>query len=203
MKTQQNSKCRLPCVRDETIYHIISECSILALKEYKTRPECVGKVIHWKQCKKCKFKHMNKWYIHHRKVSPSEWDVHNSLGFWEIYWAPNLSQTTRSKDSQQKMRTFPMADVNVLTDHRVKLKKYGTWNVGDTHCNWHKSYSHQIITNETGGLRNKRTRADRPNDNIIKIGKNTHKCPGDFRRLTETQSVGKHHRLLLVLKTQK
>ena len=36
-KTQQNSKCRLCGDRDETINHIISECSQLAQKEYKTR----------------------------------------------------------------------------------------------------------------------------------------------------------------------
>ena len=34
--TQQNSKCRLCSDRDETINHIISECSKLAQKEFKT-----------------------------------------------------------------------------------------------------------------------------------------------------------------------
>ena len=45
-KTQQNSKCRLWRDRDETINHVISECSKLAQKEYKTRHDWVGKVIH-------------------------------------------------------------------------------------------------------------------------------------------------------------
>ena len=36
-KTQQNSKCRLCGDRDETINHMISECSKLAQKEYKIR----------------------------------------------------------------------------------------------------------------------------------------------------------------------
>ena len=56
-KTQQNSKCRLCGDRDETINHIISECSKLAQKEYKTRHNWVGKVIHWEMCKKFKFDH--------------------------------------------------------------------------------------------------------------------------------------------------
>ena len=60
-KTQQNSKCRLYGDRDETINHIISECSKSAQKEYKTRHNWVGKVIHWK---KFKFDHTNKWYMH-------------------------------------------------------------------------------------------------------------------------------------------
>ena len=59
-KTQQNSKCRLCGDRDETI----SECSKLAQKEYKARYDWVGKVIHWKMCKKFKFDHANKWYMH-------------------------------------------------------------------------------------------------------------------------------------------
>ena len=61
-KTQQNSKCRLCGDRDETINHIISECSQL-VQEYKTRPDWVGKVIHREMCKKFKVDHMNKWYI--------------------------------------------------------------------------------------------------------------------------------------------
>ena len=59
-KTQQNSKYRL-CSTFSTIKHIISECSKLA-------PEMgydwVGKVIYLKMCKKFKFDHTNKWYMH-------------------------------------------------------------------------------------------------------------------------------------------
>ena len=49
-KTQQNSKCRLCGDRDETINHMISECSKLTQKEYKARHDWVGKVIHWEMC---------------------------------------------------------------------------------------------------------------------------------------------------------
>ena len=41
-KTQQNRKCTLCGDRDETINHIISECSKLAQKEYKTRHDRRG-----------------------------------------------------------------------------------------------------------------------------------------------------------------
>ena len=51
-KSQQNSICRLCGDRDETINHIISECSNLAQKEYKTRHDWVGKGTHWEMCKK-------------------------------------------------------------------------------------------------------------------------------------------------------
>ena len=45
-KTQQNSKYRQCGDRDETINHIISECSKLAQKEYKSRHDWAGNVIH-------------------------------------------------------------------------------------------------------------------------------------------------------------
>ena len=44
-KKKKNSKCRLCSDKDETINHMISECSKLAQKEYKTRYDWVGKVI--------------------------------------------------------------------------------------------------------------------------------------------------------------
>ena len=60
---QQDSKCRLRCDRDEMINHIIIECIKLAQKEYKSRQDWVGKVIHWEMSKKFKFDHTNKWYM--------------------------------------------------------------------------------------------------------------------------------------------
>ena len=61
---QQNRQCRLCNDRDETINHIISEYSKLAQKEYQTRHDWVGKVIHWEMCRKFKFDHTNKLYMH-------------------------------------------------------------------------------------------------------------------------------------------
>ena len=43
---QQNSKCRLRGDSNEAINHAISEWSQLVKKEYKTRYDWVGKVIH-------------------------------------------------------------------------------------------------------------------------------------------------------------
>ena len=63
-KTQQNNICRLCGHRDEMINHMISECSKLAQKEYKTRHNWVCKLIHWERRKKIKFDHTNKCYMH-------------------------------------------------------------------------------------------------------------------------------------------
>ena len=53
--TQQNSKCRLCGDKYETVNHIVSKCSKLAQKEYKTMRDWLGKVIHWELDKKLKF----------------------------------------------------------------------------------------------------------------------------------------------------
>ena len=73
--------CRLCGERDETINHIISECSKLAQREYKARHEWVGKAIHWEICKKFKFDHTNKWYMHN-PAAVLENDSHKLL--WDF-----------------------------------------------------------------------------------------------------------------------
>ena len=60
--------------------------------------------------------------------------------------------------------------------------------VGDTNCNLCAWYGHQRICNGTGGLGNKKTSGDHPNDSIIKIGQNTEKSPEELRRLAVTQT---------------
>ena len=60
---QQNSNCRLCGDKDKTVHHMIIECSQLAQKEYKTRHDWIGKMIHWELCEKVKFDHITKWYI--------------------------------------------------------------------------------------------------------------------------------------------
>ena len=63
------------------IYHIISEGSKYAQKEYKARHDRVGKVIYWEMWKKFKFDHTNKWYMHN-PVPVLEKDTHKLL--WDF-----------------------------------------------------------------------------------------------------------------------
>ena len=93
-KTQQNSKCGLCGDWDETINHIISECSKLAQKEYNTWHEWVGKVIHWEMRKKFKFDHTNKWY-RHNPAPVLENDTHKLLWDFDIH-IDHLFSTRRS-----------------------------------------------------------------------------------------------------------
>ena len=122
-KTQQNSKCRLCGDRDQTINHVISECSKLAQREYKARHDWVGKVIHWKMCKTFKFDHTNKWYMHN-PAPVLENDSHKLL--WDFNIQTGHLIPTRRPDLiviNKKKRTCKIVDFAVPADHRIKQKE--------------------------------------------------------------------------------
>ena len=122
-RTQQNSKCRMCGERDETINHIVSECSKLAQREYKTRHDWVGKVIHWELCKKLNFHHATKWYMH-KPESVLENETHKIL--WDFEIQTDHLITARRPDLvliNKKKRTCHIVDFAVPADHRVKLKE--------------------------------------------------------------------------------
>ena len=106
-KTLQNSKCRLYGEKDENINHIINEWSKLTQKEYKTRHDRVGKVIHSELWKKLKFDHTNKWYMHNPTSVPEN-DTHKLLWGFDIQTdhltsarRPDLIIINKKKDNLQ------------------------------------------------------------------------------------------------------
>ena len=65
---------------------------------------------------------------------------------------------------------------------------------GDTNCGW----CTWNIGKETGRLVDKSTSKDHSDYSIDKIGKNTKKNPGDFRRFAVTQTLVRNHQLTLL-----
>ena len=59
VNNRADSKCRLCVDRVERVCLIISRC-----KKNTSRHNRAGKVIHWKLCKRLKFDHADKWWIH-------------------------------------------------------------------------------------------------------------------------------------------
>ena len=155
----------------------------------------------------------------HLKICPKEWDTQTPLGIWDTNGSPNLSQTTRSYNNQQKnKRTYKIVDFAVMADHGVKLKesekrdkylalareqKKKHESEDNTNCNWCSWYSHQRISTRNEKLGNKRTSGDHPNYYIIENSQNTEKSPGDLRRLVVTQTPVRNHQLTLLWKTLK
>ena len=106
------------------INHIKSECSKLARMEYKMRHAWVDKVIHWEMCKKFKFDHTNKWYMHNPALV-LENDTHKLL--WDIDIHTDHLILARRPDlmitKKKKRRICKIVDFTVPADHRIKLKK--------------------------------------------------------------------------------
>ena len=135
-KTQQNSKCRLCGDRDETINHIISECSKLAQREYKTRHDWVGKVIHWEMCKKFKFDHTNKWYMHN-PAPVLENDSHKLLWDFNIQTdhliparRPDLIIIKKKKKKKKKKRKENLQNSRLCCPGRPQNKTERMWKEG-------------------------------------------------------------------------
>ena len=100
----------------------ISRCSKLA-KEYKTRHEWVGKVIHRDLCKRLKFDHTTKWYMH-KPESVLENKIHKNLWDFEIKTDHLIS--ARRPDLvliKKKERISCFVDFDIPEDHRGKMKE--------------------------------------------------------------------------------
>ena len=112
---------------NKMINHIISECNKLALKEYKARHDCVGKVIYWEMCRKFQFDHTNKWYM--PNIAPVlENDSHKLLWDCNIQTdhliparRPNL--IIISKKKKKRERICKIVDFPVPADHRINRKE--------------------------------------------------------------------------------
>ena len=64
-KQDCSTKCRMCDERDETVAHIVSECSQLAQNDYKKcRHDKIAAIIHWNYCKKFGFACTEKYYEH-------------------------------------------------------------------------------------------------------------------------------------------
>ena len=60
----QSVLCRVCRVENKTVSHIVSECKMLAQKEYKKRHGNVCRYIYWGLCEKHGFQGAQQWYEH-------------------------------------------------------------------------------------------------------------------------------------------
>ena len=63
-KSQEQSKCRKCGERDETVNHLVSECSKMAQREYKRRHDWVARRVHWEVCRMYGIEVKDKWCEH-------------------------------------------------------------------------------------------------------------------------------------------
>ena len=92
-------------------------------KEYKTRHNWVGKVIHWELCKKLNVDHTTKWYMH-KQESILENEMHKIL--WDFEIQKDHLIPARRPDLlliNKKKRTCQLVGFAVSVDHWMKLKE--------------------------------------------------------------------------------
>ena len=82
-KIQENCRCSLCGDRDQTINHMIIEVSKLPQKEYKTRHNLMGKVIHSEIVQYILIWPYVQMVYAKPCIGPGEWDAQTPLGFWD------------------------------------------------------------------------------------------------------------------------
>ena len=192
----------LCCDRDETVNRLISKCSKKVQKEFKTRQDWVGKVTPWElrqkmkfdhreMCKKYKFDHTKKLYMH-SPASVLENDTHKLICDFEIktiiYSRPDNQTLWYSRKIENLQNCSPCCPSGLVSKiERMQKEGKIPWPcLGNgkklehesepyTNCNWCLWYSHQGIGTRTGGLGNNGTGSDCPNYCIVMViilGKN-------------------------------
>ena len=87
----------------------------------------MGKVILWELCKKLKFDHTNKWYIHNPEFV-LENETHKLLRDFDIQTdhvisakRPDLIIINKKKKKKKKRKNHRIVEFAVPANHRVKL----------------------------------------------------------------------------------
>lgn len=139
-----SAMCRMCGQREETVMHIICECSKLAQKEYRKRHDQVCTAVHWKLCKRFDIKVSDKWYDHKAEAVTENENV-------KILWDFNI-QTDRVIEARRpdivvvdkQLRHTWIIDIAVPGDFRVKekelekIEKYGSLAI-EIHRMWNTS----------------------------------------------------------------
>ena len=109
--------------REETVTHIISECSKLAQLQYKKRHDKVVAAVHWSLCETYHIKHSEQWYQHMTEpVTETEsvkilWDMNIQTDHVIEHRQPDIIVV--DKDNKRAL----LIDIAVPADARVEEKE--------------------------------------------------------------------------------
>jgi len=129
-KTTNVATCRLCKEKDETVSHLISECSKIAQTEYKHRHDTVAAAVHWSICKKHELPHTEKWYDH-RAESVIEnakvkllWDFNIQTDKVIEARRPDLVLVNKETNECQIIDIAIPGDTRVVRKEEEKIEKY-------------------------------------------------------------------------------
>ena len=124
-KTGESPLCRMCRVENETVSHIVSECKMLAQKEYKKRHDNVCGYIHWKLCEKHDFHRAQQQYEHQSD------GVIKNAGY-KIRWDFSIQFDTKIEARRPDIalidktkKKVKIADITIPGDEQVNEKEVG------------------------------------------------------------------------------
>lgn len=122
-QSQQESKCRMCGKADETVNHLLSECSKMAQREYKRRHDWLGKRVHWEICHRLQFQTKEHWYEH---VPETVLENNEFKLLWDFNIQTDHVIEARRPDLvivNKKERFCQIIDFAVPFDSRVNFKE--------------------------------------------------------------------------------
>ena len=129
-KSTNISMCRLCKEKEETVSHIVSECSKIAQTEYKKRHDRVATTIHWALCKKYGLPHTEKWYDHRAEpVMENEhikllWDFNVQIDRTIEARRPDLILIDKIIEECKIIDVAVPGDTRVVKKEEEKIEKY-------------------------------------------------------------------------------
>ena len=128
--TRESALCRMCNQRDETVSHIISECSKLAQREYKGRHDCVAGAVHWSLMKAFGLPHSETWYEHRAEsVVENEhvkvlWDFNTYVDKYIEARRPDIIVVKKKEKECLLIDIAVPGDARALSKEDEKIEKY-------------------------------------------------------------------------------
>ena len=130
-KTLESPLCRLCGEKGETINHIVSECKMLAQREYKGRHDNIARNIHWELCGELDIDRANRWYEHQpegvsRKGNTKKlWDFNIQCDHEIEARRPDIVVVNEDAKECKIIGVAMPWDSRVRANEQEKIEKYG------------------------------------------------------------------------------
>lgn len=128
--SRESALCRMCKTKDETVTHIISECSKLAQTDYKARHDKVAGAVHWSIMKAHGLPHTKSWYEHRaEKVVENEevkvlWDFNVYVDKYIEARRPDIIIVKKKEKECVIIDIAVPGDVRTMVKEDEKIEKY-------------------------------------------------------------------------------
>ena len=118
-KTPRSARCLLCGSFDETINHLVSRCTFLAQKEYKSRHDRVASHVHWMLAKQAGFPVQDLWWKH---CPPRVCENNVCKLLWDFSIVTDTSLQHSRPDITMVLKQTNLIDIAIPGDSRLSQK---------------------------------------------------------------------------------